>query len=93
MTPPTRLQIEEAPKQAMSSFHMTFDNDERDCPEWLNCIQLEKNVITAEQAYEEPNVESENLGTYFLEYESDSERGGTVFTTLQNPACTVMTRG
>ena len=91
--PPTRLQIEEAPKQAMCSFHMTFDHDERDCPKWLNFIQLAKNAIATEQASGEPNVENENPSTYFLEYGSDSERGGTVFTNLQNHACTVMTRG
>ena len=72
---------------------MTYDHDEWDCPEWLNCIQLVKNAIATEQTSEGQNVKIENLVAYFLEYESDSERGGTMFTTLQNSTCTVMTRG
>ncbi len=53
---PTRLQIEERPKQTMCSFHMMNDHDEHDCPEWLNCVQMEKNAIAAEQASEESKV-------------------------------------
>ena len=52
-----------------------------------------KNVIAIEQTSEGQNVENENLGAYFLEYESNSEREGTMFTTLQNPTFIVMTRG
>ena len=52
-----------------------------------------KNAIAIEQTSEVQNVENENLGSYSLEYESNSERGGTMFTTLQNPTCTVMSRG
>ena len=42
---------------------------------------------------ENENVEGGDAGAYFLEYESDSKRGGNVFMTLQDPTCTVMTRG
>ena len=45
-------------------------------------MQLVKNSISTEQEPDEQNVENKNSGTYFLEYESDSERGGTVFTIL-----------
>ena len=72
---------------------MTSDHDEWNCPDWLNCVQLVKNALAIEQTPENQNVENKNSGAYFLEYESDSERGGTVFTTLQDPTCTVMTRG
>ena len=91
--PHTRLQIEEGPKQTMCSFHMTADHDEQDFPKWLNCVQLARNAIVVEQASKESKADNENQGAYFLEYESDFERGGTMFTTLQNSACTVMTRG
>lgn len=47
----------------------------------------------AEAMIEKKDVEKYESGSYFLEYESDSERGGDVFTTLQEPAYTVMTRG
>ena len=36
--PTTRLQIIDAPKEAMCLFHMTSNHDERDCPKWFNCI-------------------------------------------------------
>lgn len=91
--PQPRLQIEEVPKETMCSFHMTSDHDERECPDWINCIQLAKNALIAEQMTEKEDLEKGEPGTYFLEYESDSERGGDVYTTLQEPACTVMTRG
>ena len=77
----------------MCSFHMTADHDEQDCPELLNCVQMARNAIAIEKASKESKARDENQGTYFLEYESDSERGVTMFTTLQNLACTIMTRG
>lgn len=87
-TPQTRLQIEEAPKEAMCSFHMTPNHGEQDCPYWLNCVQLVKNALVAEQM-----PKGGELGTYFLKYESNSERGGNIFMKLQDPTCIVMTRG
>lgn len=77
----------------MCSFHMTSDHDERECPDWLNCVQLTRNALMAEQTIEKEGSEKGETGSYFLEYDSDSERGGDVYTTLQEPACTVMTRG
>ena len=52
-----------------------------------------KNSLAVEQMPENENVEGGDAGAYFLEYESDSERGCNVFMTLQDPACTVMTKG
>lgn len=89
--PQPRLQIEEVPKEMMCSFHMTSDHDEPECPDWLNCLQLANNALIEEQMIEKEDTEKGESGTYFLEYESDSERGGDIYTTLQEPACTVMT--
>ena len=77
----------------MCSFHMTSDHDEWECPKWLNCIQLVNNALIVKQTPKDQNIENENLRAYFLENESDSKRGGTMFTTLQDIACMVMTRG
>ena len=80
--PQTRLQIEEAPNEAMCSFDMTSDHDERTFPNWLNCVQLVKNDLAAEQSPENEKVEDGGVGAYFLKYEPDSEMRGNFSMTL-----------
>lgn len=72
---------------------MTSDHDERNCPDWLNCVQLVKIALAVEQTPENERVEDRDVSAYFLEYESDSQRGGNIFITLQDPAWMIMTRG
>ena len=59
-----------------------MDHDEKTCTNWLRCVQIEKDALGAEQPLESEKEKNEGASTYFLEYESDTERGGDVFMTL-----------
>lgn len=53
---------------------------------------MEKDALGTEQLVECEKGETENSGTYILEYESYTVRGGDAFVTLQDLSWTILTR-
>lgn len=48
-------------------------------------------ALSIEKPLECEGAETEGSRAYFLEYKSDTERGGDTFVTLQDPTCTILT--
>lgn len=75
----------------MFVFHLTDDHNGLTCLEMVRYIQMEANKETVEESLKgegTPGVDGDYVN-YFLEYESDSERGDDILITLQEPSHTV----
>lgn len=79
----------------MCVFHLTNDHEGTSCPKNIRYQQLEAkkvastNVIIEEESSKEPS-DSVN---YYLEYESDSNRGNNILLTLEEASYSVLTWG
>lgn len=79
----------------MFIFHLTNDHEGSTCPKNVRYEQLEaKKVVAANITIEEEPSKGPNISiNYYLEYESDSKRGGDILLTLEEGSCLVLTRG
>ena len=79
----------------MCIFHLTNDHEGSTCPKNVRYQQLEaekvaiSNVIIEEEHSKEPS----NSISYYLEYESNSNRGSDILLTLEEASCLVLTHG
>lgn len=77
----------------MCIFHVTNDHDGNSCPEMVRYTQLMGSKETLREVSEEESLgQLGNSEIHFLEYESDSERGGDIMVTFEDPSCAVLTR-
>lgn len=91
-----RLAIEAPPlKGNMCVFHLTNGHDGSSCPEMVQYAQMinTREVISELGPEEEVYGQLGDSGIHFLEYESDSDRGGDILVTLGDPYCAILTRG
>lgn len=77
----------------MCVFHLTDEHDGSSCPEMVRYAQLMNFKDTSNEWGEEGSPKQPgNSEIHFLEYESNSERGGDILVTLEDPSCVVLTR-
>lgn len=90
-----RLAIEAPPGQtSMCVFHLTTGHDGATCPNMKRYLQMEatKDILAEMTVEKRASGVSGDSGTYFLEYDSDSEWGGDILVTLEDPSCAILTR-
>lgn len=77
----------------MCIFHLADDHDGSSFSKMVHYAQLigSKEVLS-ELSEEESFRQPDDSGIHFLEYEFDSERGGDILVTLEDPSCAVLTR-
>ncbi|GLJ13010.1 hypothetical protein SUGI_0203320 [Cryptomeria japonica] len=78
----------------MCSFHLTTDHDGSSCPDMIRHVQMKSTKDKLGEFTEVDKIQEVpgNSGSFYFEYESDSERGGNILVTLEDPACAILTR-
>lgn len=78
----------------MCIFHLTSDHEGATCLENVRHEQLEAEKVAAmNKIIEEDSSEGPgDFVNYYLKYKSDSDRGGDILLTLEEPSCSVLTR-
>lgn len=89
-----RFTIEAPPaKGNMCVFHLIDEHDGNSYLEMVRYAQLVNFKDTSnEWEGEESSKQPGDSEIHFLEYKSDSERGGDILVTLEDPSCAVLTR-